>query len=78
MDLKQYIPVGKDNALVTTVITMGGSALKGNAWLDAADSTTLSITVHEGPSVGSTWVVAIDHIVAMIPSTETPPEQRRK
>jgi hypothetical protein len=71
MDLKQYIPVGKDNAAMLTVATTGGHALKGNAWLDTADDTTLSMTVIEGPSVGSTWVIAIEHIVALVPPPET-------
>jgi len=79
MDLNKYIPVGKDNGDVFTIITTGGHALKGTAWLDAVDDTTLSMTMIEGPSVGSTWVIAIDQIVALVPPPEAPPpEQRRK
>jgi hypothetical protein len=71
MDLKQYIPVGKDNGEVFTVALTGGHALKGTAWLEAEGDTTMSMTVIEGPSVGSTWVIAIEHIVAMVPPPET-------
>jgi len=67
MDLNKYIPVGKDNGALLTVATTGGHALKGTAWLEVEGDTTLSMTVIEGPSVGSTWVIAIAHIVALVP-----------
>jgi hypothetical protein len=78
MDLKQYVPVGKDNGAVLTVITTGGHALKGTAWLETADDTTLSMTVIEGPSVGSTWVIAMEQVVALVPPPEPPPPEQRR
>lgn len=78
MDLKQYIPVGEENAMEVTITVAGGATFAGSAWLESNTSTEASIVIAPGLiNAGTKWVVAESAIVALMPSLPSRESSKR-
>jgi len=66
MDIKQYFPVGEDNAIEGTLIISNSTMLlNGSAWLDSASSTEVTLRVAQGSLGAGVWQIDGSAILAV-------------